>query len=184
MPRTTFYGRKNVQVTFQPNIGLDAAARQSVVEILNLLLADEAVLSFKTHSAAGLAGGTGGPDLQPIYEAQYKEINDIVIEIAERVRILGGSSLSSSEELINSARLDGKLALVPGVMAILADHEAFIRFLREDAQKCSEIYEDQGTFALLVNVMRLHEKMAWMLRSHIEKIPVFRESPERALKDE
>ncbi len=47
MLQTTFYGRKIVQVSIQPNIGLDTAARQSVVEILNLLLADEAVLSLK-----------------------------------------------------------------------------------------------------------------------------------------
>jgi starvation-inducible DNA-binding protein len=52
-------------------------------------------------------------------------------------------------------------------MSILADHEAFIRFMREDAQNCSEMYEDQGTFALLVSVMRIHEKMAWLLRSNI-----------------
>ena len=42
-----------------------------------------------------------------------------------------------------------------------------IRFLREDARKCTEEYEDEGTFELLVSVMRLHEKMAWMLRSYI-----------------
>jgi starvation-inducible DNA-binding protein len=183
MPRTTFYGRKNVRFTFQPNIGLDATARQSVVEILNLLLADEAVLSLKTHRADGHAGGTGVHDLQPLYDAQYKEINDIVMEITERVRILGGSNLSGPEELINSARLDGKLAVVPDAMSILADHEAFIRFLREDAQKCSEMYEDQGTFALLVSVMRLHEKMAWMLRSYIENEPEHGESQDRSLKD-
>jgi starvation-inducible DNA-binding protein len=171
MPRTIFYGRKNVQATFQPNIGLDATARQSVVEILNLLLADEAVLSSKTLSAQEHAGGNGNPDLQPLFEAQSKEINAIVNEITERVWILGGSSLSGSEEFMNSARLDGKFSLAPGVLAILADHEAFIRFLREDAQKCSEMYEDQGTFALLINVLRLHEKMAWMLRSHIENLP-------------
>jgi starvation-inducible DNA-binding protein len=171
MPRTTFYGRKNIKVTFQPNIGLEASARQSVVEILNLLLADEAVLSLKTHHAGGNSNGSTSIDLRPLYEAQYKEINDIVVEIVERVRILGGSQLSSPEELLNSARLDGKSILVPQVIDILADHEAFIRFLREDAQKCSEMYEDQGTFALLVNVLRLHEKMAWMLRSYIEKAP-------------
>ena len=171
MPRTTFYGRNNIKVTFQPNIGLDATARQSVVEILNLILADETVLSLKTQRADGHGGETGMPDLQPLYDAQFKEIKDIVGEIGERVSILGGLHLSTPEELINSARLDGRLAVVPAAMSILADHEAFIRFFREDAQKCSELYEDQGTYALLVNVMRLHEKMAWMLRSNIENEP-------------
>jgi starvation-inducible DNA-binding protein len=167
MPRNAYYGHTNVQVAIQPNIGLDATARQSVMEILNLLLADEAVLLFKTHHTDAHAGGKGVPDLQPLYASQYQQINDIVIEIAERVRILGGSPLSRSRKLNDSARIDGKLAVVPGVMGILADQEALIRFLREDAQKCSEIYEDQGTFALLVSVLRIHEKMAWILRSNL-----------------
>ena len=167
MARTSFYGHKNVDVTIQPNIGLDASSRQSVVEILNLLLADEAVLSFKTHKADGHPGEDGGSDLQSLYDAQYKQIQDILKEIAERVSILGGSDPKSLEELIDSARLDSKPYDAPGILHILGDHEAFIRFLREDAQKCSELYDDQGTFALLVSVMCLHEKMAWILRSNI-----------------
>jgi starvation-inducible DNA-binding protein len=167
MPQTNFYGQKYVGIAIQPNIGLDAGARQSVVEILKLLLADEAVLSFKTHNADGHPGRNGGSDLQPLYDAQNKQIHEIVSEITERVSILGGSLPLRSKELIDSPRLDGKLDIVPGIMSILADHEALIRFLREDAQKCSEAYEDQGTFALLVNVMCIHEKIAWILRSNI-----------------
>jgi starvation-inducible DNA-binding protein len=167
MPRTTFYGHSTVQVAIQPNIGLDAAARQSVVEILNMLLADETVLSLKTRRVDEEASGTDIPDPHPFYEIQYKQINDIGSEIVERISILGGLHVSDSERLIDSARLDGKISAAPDMLKLLADHEAFIRFLREDAQKCSEMYEDQGTFALLVNVMRIHEKMAWILRSNI-----------------
>lgn len=168
MPLTTFYGRKNIQLTFQPNIGLDAGARQSVVEILNILLADEAVLSLKTRQADGHLGESGGTILRPIYDAQSRQIQEIVNEIKERISILGGSQLSGSEELVDLARLDGKIGGGSDVMGILADHEAFIRCLREDAQKCSEVYEDQGTFVMLVSVLLRHEKMAWMLRANIE----------------
>ena len=59
-----------------------------------------------------------------------------------------------------------------------------IRFLREDARKCTEEYEDEGTFEMLVSIMRLHEKMAWMLRSYIETDPVYGVSQKRILKDE
>lgn len=167
MPRDSFYRRENIQVTFQPNIGLDAGARQSVAELLNLLLADEAVLSYKMSRADGHTDGVDVPALHALYNAQYTQINAISSEIAERIQILGGSLLKTSKELIDSARLGGELNAVPGIVSILAAHEAFIRFLREDAQKCSELYEDQGTFALLINVMRIHEKMAWNLRSNI-----------------
>lgn len=57
---------------------------------------------------------------------------------------------------------------VPDILHLLADYETLIRFLREDARKCSEEYEDEGTFQLLVSVMRLHQKMIWMLRSYIK----------------
>ena len=168
MPQTTLFSHEIGQVTFQPNIGLDASIRQSVVDMLNLLLADEAVLLLKIHHPDKHANGMGFSELQTLYDAQYKQVNAISNEIKERIQILGGVYLKNSEALINSSRLDGKNNPIPGIVNILADQEAFIRFLREDAQKCSEIYEDQGTFALLVSVMCTHEKMAWMLRSSIE----------------
>jgi starvation-inducible DNA-binding protein len=170
MPPINFYGRKNLPITFQPNIGLDAGSRQSVVEMLNVLLADEAVLAQETRRAYEHepAKASGRSDLQPLSDGQYRQIKDIVSAIAERISILGGSHLSVSEESISSARLEGNNAVVPDAISILADHEAFIRYLRGDAQKCSEEYEDQGTSAMLVSVMQMHEKMAWMLRSYIQ----------------
>ncbi len=62
---------------------------------------------------------------------------------------------------------------------LLADHETSIRFLREDARKCSEDFEDEGTSDLLVNVMRMHEKNAWMLRSFIENEIIIAKIPDR-----
>jgi len=85
----------------------------------------------------------------------------------ERVQILGGNPIKDSDTLIASSRLGGGIKAGAGIVNILADHEAFIRYLREDIQKCSEIYEDQGTSALLVSIICTHEKMAWMLRSYI-----------------
>jgi starvation-inducible DNA-binding protein len=167
MARTTFYGRKIMQVNIQPNIGLDASVRESVIEMLNLILADQAVLSQKTRRADGHVSGVNVPELQPLYDIQYKQMIAISKKIVERVQILGGSQLSGPEELIDSARLGGELNAVSDIVSILADHEAFLRFLREDARKCSEMYEDQGTFALLVSVIQVHEKMAWILRSNI-----------------
>jgi DNA-binding ferritin-like protein len=80
---------------------------------------------------------------------------------------LGSPHIWVPEKLNHSARLDINLAVDPDEMRTLSDQEALIRFLREDAQKCSEMYEDQGTFALLVKIMLTHEKMAWLLRSSI-----------------
>lgn len=164
--------KTNLQVDIQPNIGLDSEVRHSVVDILNNTLANEAVLSQKTRSAHWNVSGSGFLELHILFDSQYKQLNEISDEIAERSRMLGGIALGSLQEFIQFSRLEEQPGSVPKIMILLADHEAAIRFLREDARKCNEEFEDEGTFELLVSVMRLHEKMAWMLRSYVEIEPV------------
>ena len=167
-PQTILFKREAGQVTFQPNIGLDASSRQSVVDMLKILLADEMVLSDKMCPPHQHPEETKISEMQALYDDQHKQIIVISKEIIERIHILGGLHLDESEKEIASSRLvGGEFLTVPRVISILADQEAFIRFLREDARKCSEIYDDQGTFTQLVGILRLHEKMAWMIRSFI-----------------
>lgn len=172
------------KMVIQPNIGLDSDVRQSVVEILNKSLADEVVLTFKTRGAHWNVSGPGFIELHILFDSQYKQLNEIADEIAERARMLGGNAIGSLEEFIKYARIEEQPGVVPDILRLLADHESSIRFLREDARQCTEEYEDEGTFELLVSVMRLHEKMAWMLRSYIENEPVKGESQKRIAKDE
>jgi len=163
--------KTNLPVEIQPNIGLDSDVRHSVVDILNHTLANEAVLSQKTRSAHWNVSGSGFLELHILFDSQYKQLNEISDEVAERSRMLGGIAIGSLQEFIQLSRLEEQPGSVPKIMILLADHEAAIRFLREDARKCNEEYEDEGTFELLVSVMRLHEKMAWMLRSYLEIEP-------------
>lgn len=158
----------NPQVVIQPNIGLDSDVRRSVVEILNNTLADESVLALKTRSAFWNVRGPGFIELHILFDSQYKQLNAISDEIAERARMLGGTAIGSLQEFIHFTRLEEHPGIPPDILRLLADHEASVRFLREDTRKCTEEYEDEGTFELLVGIMRLHEKMAWMLRSYIE----------------
>jgi len=173
-------GHKSLQqFLIQPNIGLDKEVRQPVIDILNNCLADEAVLSQKTRSAHWNVGGAGFFELYILFETQYKQLNEITDQVAERVRMLGGLADASFKEFLRNTRIDEQPTDVPDVLHLLADHETIIRFLREDIRKCTEEYEDDGTIGLLVSVLSLHEKMAWMLRAFIENEPVHSESQER-----
>ena len=163
---------QKLQVIIEPNIGLDSDVRHSVVEILNNNLADEVVLTLKTRNAHWNVSGAGFFELHILFDSQYEQLNNISDEIAERARMLGGIAIGSLQEFIKYTRLEEQSGDIPDIIDLLADHEATIRFLREDAKKCTEEFEDEGTFELLVGVMRLHEKMAWMLRSYIENEPV------------
>jgi starvation-inducible DNA-binding protein len=176
--------KPKLQVLIQPNIGLDSDIRQPVVEILFNALADEAVLSLKTRSARWNVRGAGFFELRVLFDTQYKQLHDISDEIAERIRMLGGIAISSFEEFLAHTRLVEQPRGVPGILHLLADHETVIRFLREDVRKSTEEFEDEGTFELLVRVMRLHEKMAWVLRSYIENEPVHDEIQKESIKNE
>jgi starvation-inducible DNA-binding protein len=156
------------RVLFQPNIGLGSEIRHLVVKILNSTLADEAVLSMKTCNAHWNARGAGFLELHNLFDIQHRQLNDISDQIAKRTRMLGGIALGSFQEFLKISQLDEQPEESPEIMSLVADHETIIRFLREGAKKCSEEYEDEGTRDLLVDILRLHEKMAWMLRSHIE----------------
>jgi Ferritin-like domain len=54
---------------------------------------------------------------------------------------------------------------------LLANHEQVIRTLRKDADRCEGEYGkyDMGTNDFLIGLMEKHEKMAWMLRAHLDK---------------
>jgi starvation-inducible DNA-binding protein len=164
--RTDGHNQK-LQIPIQPNIGLESDARLAVVEILNITLADEAVLKTKTRCALWNIRGEKFLELHNLFKDQYELLNGISNEISERIRMLGGFTIGSLEDFLEHTRLEEQPGLVPDILSLLANHEALIRFLRVDARKSTEEYEDEGTFALLVKVMSLHEKIAWMQRSCI-----------------
>jgi starvation-inducible DNA-binding protein len=157
-----------MQIELQPNIGLDDNIRISVVGLLNKILADEAILTTKTRNALWNIHGAHFLELHSLYDLQYLRLNAISDEIAERVRMLGGFALGSLQGFLDLSRLGEQSGQVPHLLYLLADHEAEIRFLREDADQCSEEFEDLGTHRMLVGIISLHERMAWMLRSYID----------------
>ncbi len=168
----------------QPNIGLESDVRVPVIEILNASLANEAVLTQKTRCAHWNVSGTGFFELHILFETQYKQLNEISDKLAERVRMLGGIAIASFEEFLKHTRIMEHSNEIPDHLHLLADHETVIRYLRDDIRKCSEEYEDEGTVELLIGVMSLHEKMAWMLRAYIENEPISGDSQNRIKKDE
>jgi starvation-inducible DNA-binding protein len=75
-----------------PNIGLLDEQREGAVAILNTLLADEYLLYTKTRNYHWNVVGPQFNDLHKFFEAQYNELNEIVDDVAERSRALGGNA--------------------------------------------------------------------------------------------
>src|SRR5581483_1821755 len=77
------------------NIGLGERQRQGVTEVLGRLLADEYVLYTKTRNYHWNVTGPQFHDLHKFFEAQYEALDDIVDEVAERARSLGGPAVGT-----------------------------------------------------------------------------------------
>jgi len=114
-----------------------------------------------------------GIDLHRFFERQYEDLNEVVDEVAERARTLGAPALGTLNEFSDATRLSEQPGVYPDAMTmignLLDDHEAIIRTLRTDLETCAQRYHDIGTNDFLTGLMERHEKMAWMLRSFLQR---------------
>jgi len=153
------------------NIGLKESQRKPVIDILNALLADEVALYIKTRNFHWNVEGPDFSETHKFFEAQYEELDEIIDEVAERARALGGRAAASMGEYLKLTRLTEDSGKTAGekamISALLKDHEALIRQLRTDLEAVGGKYGDMGTNDFLTGLMEQHEKMAWMLRSYL-----------------
>jgi starvation-inducible DNA-binding protein len=155
------------------NIGLKEEQRAGSIAVLNGHLADLHVLYVKLRNYHWNVTGPQFHSLHVLFEEQYTAVAAAIDEVAERVRSLGGFATGTMTEFTKNARLaEEKPGVVPSardmVATLVGDHEAIIRQLREDVDRTDEEFHDVGTSDFLTGLMEAHEKMAWMLRAHLE----------------
>jgi len=144
----------------------------SVVTMLNLVLADECLLYSKTRNCDWSLAGSETRPLHDLFEQQYDRLADIIESLTERVRTLGAQAMGTMSEFLQYARLRehlGKRAPAVRMIAhLLDDHEALLRTLKGDLAVCAEEFEDVDTGKLLNDLMARHENMARTLRAQLE----------------
>lgn len=154
------------------DIGVKDDSRKKLVETLNMRLSDEYVLSTKTRKFHWNVVGPRFSQLHEFFEEQYEIIDEMIDEIAERARQLGGKSLGTLEEFVRHSSINEDPGQNPDAQTmisnLLKDHEAIIRTLRKNADEADEEYDDMATNDFFLEAVQKHEKMAWMLRAHLE----------------
>ena len=156
----------------ETNIGISSQNRNKVIGMLAKLLSDEYTLYTKTRNYHWNVTGPQFNDLHKFFEDQYEEIDTAIDDVAERIRELGEKSIATLSEFIKNRRLKEEPNRYPDAKAMLGnllhDHESVIRSLRSDVDSCTK-YQDAGTADFMTGLMEQHEKMAWMIRSFLEK---------------
>lgn len=156
------------------DIGLSKDGRRGVIEILNKTLCDENILYIKTKNYHWNVVGPDFSERHALFREQYETLDAMIDEVAERVRDLNGKSLGTLSEYLQYGRLKESAGDYPDdktmISNLLTDHEQIIRNLRKDADRCEDEYHDMGTNDFVLEAMQKHEKMAWMLRAHMDKV--------------
>ncbi len=153
------------------SIGLSPEQLKTSTDILSTVLADEVTLYIKTRKFHWNVSGESFMELHKLFEHQYKEIEIIIDEVAERIGKLGSVTIGTMAQYTKMTRLKESPDAYPERMKmveeLLKDHETVIKALREDIDKCDE-NEDAGTTDFLTGIMQEHETIAWTLRRYLK----------------
>jgi len=154
------------------NTDFSAKARKTVAAQLHILLANEYVLYTKTQKFHWNVTGKWFGPLHLLFEKHYQELAAIVDGVAERSLMLGIKTIGTLQEFLKYTTLTENPGNNPSdtkmIEILLLDHETIIETLREDITTTTEV-NDMGTNNFLCDLLEKHEKMAWMLRAHLEK---------------
>ena len=154
------------------NTGLTEKDRAGSVDILHHVLSDEFVLYTKTRKYHWNVTGMQFKSLHELFEEHYRDIEEKIDEVAERVRSLGFLAMGTLKQFSKLTRVeeheDDNGDAKEMLQHLVKDHETIITHLRKDLETCQEKYNDVGTSDFLTSLMEDHEKMAWMLRAYLE----------------
>jgi starvation-inducible DNA-binding protein len=147
-----------------------ATSGNGVVEALERLLADSYTVYLKTHNYHWNVTGPMFNTLHMLFQTEYTELALAVDLIAERIRALGARAPGSYAEFARLSSVEeatGKRSARQMLEDLVADQATLV----QQARKLVEVAEsagDQASADLGIRRIDVHEKNAWMLRSHLE----------------
>ncbi len=145
-------------------------ADKTVVDALSRLLADSYTLYLKTHNYHWNVTGPMFNTLHTLFETEYTELALAVDEIAERIRAVGARAPGSYSEFADLSKVredTGSPDAVKMIEALAKDQGTVVEGAKR-LVKAAEAAGDQASADLGVRRIDVHEKNAWMLRSHLE----------------
>jgi starvation-inducible DNA-binding protein len=154
----------------KPNIGISEKKLKEITHSLTEVLSDAVLLYTKTRKFHWNVKGESFMELHKLFEQQYKQLEEAIDEIAERINKLGSPALGTMKEFIEMSGLKEAPGKYPSskemIRELLNDHETVIVALRKKIDECDEKYSDKGTADFLTSLMENHETIAWTLRRY------------------
>lgn len=155
----------------KPDTGLTAANLAGLNKLLTAVVSDEMILYIKTRKFHWNISGNSFMELHLLFEEQYKQLEESIDEIAERISKLGFAAPGTMKEFIESGALKETPGKNPGqkgmLSELLKDHETVMKQLRKHIDESEEKYRDKATADFFTGLLTSHETMAWKLRRYL-----------------
>ncbi|MDZ4845847.1 MAG: DNA starvation/stationary phase protection protein [Chitinophagales bacterium] len=153
------------------NIGISEKTLERVTTLLSTVLSNQMTLYVKTRKFHWNVGGESFMELHKLFESQYKQLEEAIDEVAERINKLGSKTIGTMQEFAKLSTIKETPGKYPSskemIRELLKDHETSVVELREGVDACSEKYKDAGTADFLTGLMKQHETTAWVLRRYL-----------------
>jgi len=155
----------------KPNIGISEKHLKVTVKALSHLLADEMTLYIKTRKSHWNVTGESFMELHKLYEGQYKQLEEMIDEVAERISKLGEKTIGTMHEYLKLSSIKespDKYASSKDILKeLLADHETLARELRKTIEVCAHETKDAASADFLTGLLEKHESTAWIIRTYL-----------------
>ncbi|MAU16382.1 MAG: DNA starvation/stationary phase protection protein [Muricauda sp.] len=155
--------------TLEIKVGLEQDYRAEISNTLNVLLADFQIYYLNLKGMHWNVKGKNFFMLHEKFEELYKETNDVVDEIAERILALGFEPLHTMEEYLEQKTIKtikGVSDGITGVRLIQDNIQDLLMREREILERASE-HNDEGTASLMSDLISDQEKLNWMLAAYV-----------------
>lgn len=153
------------------NIGISEKNLKNSANLLSGVLANEITLYTKTRKFHWNVAGESFMELHKLFEAQYRQLEESIDEIAERIGKLGHKTIGTMQEFSKLSSIKESPGKYPSskdmLVELLNDHELVIVMLRKAIDEAGEKNKDAGTADFFTGLMEQHETIAWTLRRYL-----------------
>lgn len=153
-----------------PNkLGINEKNIKKIVDGLSHVLANTYIIYLKTQKFHWNVIDQRFYSLHKMFEEQYEELAEATDIIAERIRMLESPTPATMKDFLKLASIKETENYPNGqqmIKILVNDHEQIIREIRPQIAECTDMHDD-GTSDMYISRVRAHEKMSWMLRSHL-----------------
>jgi starvation-inducible DNA-binding protein len=145
---------------------------------LNQLLADTITLRdlYKKHHWQ-VAGHTFY-QLHLLFDKHFREQNELVDTIAERIQSLGAMSIAMAADVAETTMIPrpprGREEVPVQISRLLHAHEMILLEARSMAKQASKDGDDGTNDLLVSDVIRTNELQVWFLSEHLVDVPLVR----------